>query len=226
MSLRRPAYVDRQPPEASPRAASRLDHVLHIGAMRSARLGRSPVATPNTAAPYSYTTMPSSQHTITVNDVEISTDLANWSGLTLDEVVRLQLAPVNKTEYYWSTFTDKYVFLLKDLRKTDGIAYYVVATPKESVEGWRTLSGIRPIVINNVMISTDPAKWSGLKLKEMTALQLNPVNMSEYGKDGAIYKSAFTDIVNFFVKDLKRSDGVSYYVLARPVTDRNTYVYR
>lgn len=168
---------------------------------------------------------------MTINGVEVSTSFANWSGLTLDEVLRLDLEPVNPSEYgkegakYTSVFTADFFFMLRKSKTyATKIDYYVVAIHKEDKGNVRDMGDGR-ILVNDLILSTDPQHWTGLTAAEISKLELKLVDVSEYGKDGAKYTSSFINTYHFFVKDLEKygKDVVAYFVLARPYTDLERY---
>lgn len=98
--------------------------------------------------------------------------------------------------------------------------------------------------LRGLEISTTPSNWTGLKVKEIVKLKLNPVDMSEFEKKNAdarkrnpnvyhynagyfetVFKSPYSDY-RFFVENLgpKPDDEIAYYVLARPPSDLKLYV--
>ena len=209
---------------------------------------------------------------IIIDGVKVSTDPNNWTGLTVKEIVRLKLNPVNMADfkqkgnanrneanaaYEGTEFLSgvhgckEYHFWVKRLGyvPNDAVSYYVLARPRNEESVYTYESGMNPItvgenfiIIDGVKVSTDPNNWTGLTVKEIVRLKLNPVNMADFKQKGnanrneanAAYEGTeFLSGVHgckeyhFWVKRLGYvpNDAVSYYVLARPRDDESVYTY-
>jgi hypothetical protein len=98
--------------------------------------------------------------------------------------------------------------------------------------------------LRGLEISTTPSNWTGLTVKEIVRLDLNPDDMSEFERKSAearkktpyayqhnagyfktVFKSPYSEY-RFFVENLgpKRDEEIAYYVLARPPSDLKIYV--
>lgn len=98
--------------------------------------------------------------------------------------------------------------------------------------------------VRGLEISTNPSNWTGLTVKQIVKLELNPVDMSEFEKKSTearkrnpnvykpnagyfetVFKSPYSDH-RFFVENLgpKPDKEIAYYVLARPPSDLKLYV--
>ena len=77
-----------------------------------------------------------------------------------------------------------------------------------------------------VTVSTTPSVWSGLTIKEVVKLRLNPVDMAEFDKNGykgTVFKRDL-DSHRFYVHN-NGANHISYFVLARPYDDEKVYTF-
>jgi len=83
-----------------------------------------------------------------------------------------------------------------------------------------------------VTISTTPGMWSGMTLREVVNLKLNPANpehLKQTSMKDVVFASPYTDY-RFFayecgIRDAHRT-AISYYLLARPADDPRLYTFK
>ena len=94
------------------------------------------------------------------------------------------------------------------------------------------------VTIREVVVSTDPSKWTGVTLQQMVTLKLRPKNESEMqnkatqarsnvdaGYYGTEFISDYSEDYHFFVQHLGYvpPQETAYYILARPNSDTVVY---